>query len=365
MESSAIRPGGLNRYFDDLADELERMGVTVQRIRYCSEVSGPDAMKSGLLRRLFFYLQAGFKDTSDVVDSHFALYGLAFMAGKFLHNPFASARVITHFQGPWFAESVLATGRRRLANNVKYLVEKIAYRRSDVFVVLSREFEKTLIHTFGIEPERVCIIPPGVDTEKFSPPPDGIVRSQGESRDGTATICAVRRLDHRMGLDIAVRAVALLDQRVELKIAGDGRERDALRALADQIGVAERVHLLGRLKDHEIVDLYRSSTCSVVPTRALEGYGLVVLESLGCGTPVIASRTGGLIDALEEFDETLLVEPESPAALANRIEDLLAGQRPTLDSCRQRALAQTWHAIARRHIESAYGLADSVNVRDL
>jgi glycosyltransferase involved in cell wall biosynthesis len=136
-----------------------------------------------------------------------------------------------------------------------------------------------------------------------------------------------------------------------LVIGGEGPERAALERRASDLRLGDTVRFTGRLDDGALVDLYRAADVSVVPSVALEGFGLVVLEALACGTPVLASDVGGLAEALAGLDPTLIVPTAQPAALAERLTRALEEPSSLPDAQRCRSYAETfsWPSSARCH----------------
>ncbi|TKX83975.1 glycosyltransferase family 1 protein, partial [Halorubrum sp. SS5] len=121
-------------------------------------------------------------------------------------------------------------------------------------------------------------------------------------------------LGPRKGVDLAIESFAALDRPdVELLIAGTGRHEDRLRNLASELGVSNRVRFLGFVPDDELPALYASSDLFVL-LSSYEGYGLVLLESMACGTPVVASRAGGI---------TTVVDGKSGALVSREIGDII------------------------------------------
>src|SRR5204863_2782372 len=145
-------------------------------------------------------------------------------------------------------------------------------------------------------------------------PPDAV----GPDR---RVLLAVSRLIRQKGLDVAVRALPLLPQDTVLVVLGEGPERDALERLADELGVSERVFLLGRVPD--VAAWLRRAALLVHPVR-WEGFGLAVLEAMVAGVPVVASRVSSLPELVADGETGVLVEPDDPAALAAGIERVLA-----------------------------------------
>ena len=161
-----------------------------------------------------------------------------------------------------------------------------------------------------------------------------------------------------MGLDVLLDAWAEVlrttDGAAELLVVGDGPQRDQLLARADQrADLAGHVRFLGRVDDATLVSAYRAADVSIVPSVSLEGFGLVVLESLACGTPVIASDAGGLPEVLRPLREDLVVPAGDRGALARRIGAAIEGSLPLPDptTCRDYADTFGWPSVSRRHVE--------------
>ncbi len=133
----------------------------------------------------------------------------------------------------------------------------------------------------------------------------------------------VGRLASNKGLlDLAeaFAAVGTTDRSARLVVVGeDGGQRTALESRAKALGIAERVHLIGHVEDDSSLSAaYREARLTVLPSE-YEAFGLVLLESLAAGTPVVASRVGGIPEFVEDGKAGLLVPPKSPAALADAI----------------------------------------------
>jgi glycosyltransferase involved in cell wall biosynthesis len=158
----------------------------------------------------------------------------------------------------------------------------------------------------------------GVDTDLFSPAED-------RSAPWTWRVLHVGRLDPRKGIETAVRSLAVLPAQATLEILGrgDDRYRDRLVDVARNLGVADRVSF-GSVGRAELVDRYRRADVVVFPAEWEEPFGLVPLEAMACGTPVVASGTGGSGEFLDGDKNCLLVPPANPEALASAIRRLAA-----------------------------------------
>jgi glycosyltransferase involved in cell wall biosynthesis len=278
----------------------------------------------------------------DVVHSHFALYGV----GPLWHPALARARHVTQFQGPWAAESRVE-GEAVANVLVKHMIERLAYRRSDALIVLSEGFREILVRDYKVPRERVRVIPAAVDLQRFHPPRDrqALRRSLGYG-DGPA-LFAMRRLVRRMGLEVlldAFQQVHAAHPTATLRLAGTGPLAGELEARAASLGLGEAVQWLGRVSDEDLVRHYQAADWTIVPTVALEGFGLITVESLACGTPVVGTAEGGTAEILRPFSPRLLVPPGEPAALAGKLLAVLSGQEPRPDASACRAYAERHYA---------------------
>ena len=209
-----------------------------------------------------------------------------------------------------------------------------------------------------MSPWDVHVLPPGVDTEKFAPGDRLAARAALGLSHGAFVALSVRRLVPRMGLDVLLEAWATVDpsadQEAILCIVGEGPERSHLEALGHELGIAGVVRFVGGIDDEALVRYYQAADVSLVPSIALEGYGLVVLESLAAGTPVVASAVDGLSEALDGLAPDLLVAPGDSAALGKRLRAAITGELPlqTPEVCRRYAENFSWVEVARRHREA-------------
>lgn len=182
----------------------------------------------------------------------------------------------------------------------------------------------------------VSTVPNGVDLTEAGGPAPGATSDQDDAGpaaahrgDGAPVVLAVGRLQRVKGFDLLVRAFAeaaattLIADDVRLRIGGDGPEEGALRALADELGVGDRVDLPGRLDRRQVVAEMARATVVVVPSRA-ESFGITVLEAWRAGAPVVATTRGGPPEFVTDGGTGLLVDPTDTRALAAALGRLLA-----------------------------------------
>lgn len=335
------RPGGLNRYFTSLYEALRaRPGLDVTATAFGIPSRGGSSWGSpsgSLPLRTAKSIIRERPQAGAVVDRHFAAYG----PGKPFVRPDRRPLVV-HFQGPWFAES-LEAGAGRLSVRVKHAIEQRRYARADRAVVLSSAFAEILTNEFSYDASRVRVIPPGVNLSRFT---------ASMSRSDEPMVLCVRRLERRMGIDVLLKAwtsVVQSNPEVTLTVVGTGSEESTLRELAGRLGVADSVRFAGRAGDDELAALYSAAWFTVVPTTALEGFGLIALESLASGKSPIVTRCGGLPDSVVGLDPSLIVEPGDAEQLAERINRALEGHLPTAEQARAHAETFSWTRVAAEH----------------
>jgi glycosyltransferase involved in cell wall biosynthesis len=138
-------------------------------------------------------------------------------------------------------------------------------------------------------------------------------------------LLCVGRFDLCKGQDTLVRAAQLVKKvvpDVQVEFVGDGPRRTSCMRLACDLGVSENCHFAGRMPHDEVLKRIGAATATIVPSRA-EAFGLVNIESMAMGTPIVASAVGGIIELFEDGEEGFLVPPDEPVILADRITRLL------------------------------------------
>lgn len=192
------------------------------------------------------------------------------------------------------------------------------------------------------------VTPFGVDCRRFSP---------GEGRDARhLTIGTVKTLAPKYGIDLLVRAFAYLlgdarlaeidrQQPLRLLLVGGGPEGDALRALADELGVAARVEFAGQVPHDDVPHWLRRLDIYVAASRSdSESFGVAAVEASACGVPVVVSNAGGLPEVVDHGVTGLVVPRDDPQALARALSTLL------LDPARR----ATFGAAGRSHVLQRY-----------
>jgi glycogen synthase len=233
-------------------------------------------------------------------------------------------------------------------------MEGLGLLYADCVMVNSRAVAAELAKR-GLPIRALNVVPNGVDLVRFSAA--GPVPASG-------TILLVGRLAAQKGVDVALRALAAVLGRcpeARLVVAGDGDQALYLRRTARYLGIASHVEFAGWQTGDALVALYQQANVVVVPSR-YEPFGLVALEAMACGRPVVASQVGGLAEVVVDSETGYLVPPGDDLRLAQRIVRLLLddGTATRLGrAARQRAESYSWDLIAAR-TERIYGqIADA------
>jgi glycosyltransferase involved in cell wall biosynthesis len=196
-------------------------------------------------------------------------------------------------------------------------VERGLARLADRVVAISDSLRRFTVERVGVPAAKVETIHYGLD----EPPPAWGTNPRDDVPPGTRVVLSVSRLTQQKGIDIAVRALASLPADVVLVVLGEGPERTALEQLARELGVEQRVFLLGRVPD--VAAWHRRASVYVQPAR-WEGFGLAVLEAMVSGLPVVATSVSSLPELVADGDTGILVPVDDAAALARAIERALA-----------------------------------------
>ena len=259
----------------------------------------------------------------DVVHAHFWM------------SAWAAARAVRRFSLPLVVTfHALGSVKRRYQGPAdtsplnRIRVEVAVAAAADRIVATATEEVRELA-LLGVPSRKVSVVPCGVDLEHFTPAPTRSVSPSVPQRSCRYRLLSVGRLVPRKGYEIIIEALTWLPE-TELLIAGgagsgDTRpepEHDRLAAVAERLGVADRVRLIRQIARADLPALLRSADL-VVCSPWYEPFGIVPLEAMACGVPVVASAVGGMLDTVVDGVTGTLVTPRDPVALAEVIGPLL------------------------------------------
>ena len=325
----------------------EQAGVMIRRLRPWLQV-GNAPLLPGLLGAL---------RGVDVIHLHYPFFGgeLTTLAAIRTGAPL----VITYHQ------DVLLPGvRGGVAWLLRQTVGRWTLRHAARVLFTSHDYGEASYarRLLGGRAARIDALPNGVDAQHFTPgQPDPALRPQLQLGPADQVVLLVAGLDHAhafKGVAVLLAAIAQLPPTVHAVLVGDGDLRPSYQSAADVLGIAGRVHFAGRVSDAALTDYYRLADVAVLPSTSMgEAFGLVLLESLACGTPVVASRLPGVRTVVDHERTGLLVPPGDAAALAVALAALLAdpARRAAMGAAGQVAVTEryTWPHIAAQ-LETIY-----------
>jgi glycosyltransferase involved in cell wall biosynthesis len=241
--------------------------------------------------------------------------------------------------------------------------KKIVADACDHLTVVSRSMRGDLMK-LGVEPSKVSVIPMGVDLRyRFVPPS---VPSRAES------LLFVGRLVEKKGLRYLLEAMPEILKRLPqayLTVVGDGPSRLDLEKLASDLGLRERVRFLGALKNEELPAVYQRAGIVVFPSMISddgdqEGFGLVLVEALGCGCAAVVTDLPAMMDIVEDGKTAIVVRQKNPGEIAVAVIRLLAypelrsaivrnGRRHVLESFDWRVIVPSYRAVLDKAIKAA------------
>ena len=253
-------------------------------------------------------------------------------------------------------------------------VEAEIAQQADLLIASTADESAELVRTYGAVPERVFVVPPGVDLSVFQP----VDRDEARRKIGYGPgrlLLFVGRLERLKGVEVAIRALALLRDRnhddVRLLILGedskdgDEGEKDRLKVVAADVGVRDRVDFLGSVAHHELPYFYSAADVCVMPSYS-ESFGLVGLEAQASGRPVVGSDVSGLRSVIRDQVSGYLIAGHDPAEYAERIGRLLEDPELAQQMGRRgRLLAQrySWTRTADRLRELFEDVAERAQIR--
>jgi D-inositol-3-phosphate glycosyltransferase len=259
--------------------------------------------------------------TYDVVHSHYWLSGWSgVLLGDHLEVPLA---ISFHTLGR-VKEATRTPGEPR-ESLVRIAAETEVVARAQCMVASTPADAADLIEHYQASPERICVSPPGVDHTVFTPGDRSAARVAFGLDDGPV-VGFVGRIQALKGVDVAIRAVARIAGCRLLVVGGpsgpDGEtEFESLRRLAEDLAPG-RVVFHGPMEHAQVVDAYRACDAIVVPSHS-ESFGLVALEAMATGIPVVASRVGGLPYVVVDGASGYLVPGHDPDHYADALESIL------------------------------------------
>lgn len=368
------KTGGMNVYVRQLARELASQGCQVDVFTRTHNLNEPRIVPISDNARVI-HLEAG---STDVPLNDLYRYTAAFAESvtrfqqdegieyTLLHSHYwlsgvAAMELSRRWGAPHIAtfHTLARTKQRARAGEQeterRALAEQQVIETADA-LLLSTDIERADIRKlYGTDGAHIEVIAPGVDLSLFQPIDAGLARKKLGLPNGR-TILYVGRIEPLKGLDILLRAVALLNAAADtnLLIVGGNLEEDAelerLKTLACNLNISDIVTFTGSVNQEELPAYYSAADVFVLPSW-YESFGLAALEAMSCSTPVVVSRVGGLKTFVEHGETGYLVSWRCPEAFARSLETLLENpllRRAMGAAARDRAMGMSWAGMARK-----------------
>lgn len=392
--------GGMNVYVRDLARELGRQGFQLdvftrsqdehqphvkEDLGYGNRVihipAGPEVpLPKDILYQHVPEFVGGVREyaraqglTYDILHSHYWLSGVAARSLRVAWN----APLVQMFHTLGHMKNRIAQSPAEQESGLRIAEETQLLKEADQVIAATPAELAQMQWLYRVDGQNVAIIPPGVDVHHFYP------RSMAEAKARIGVppemqmLLFVGRIEPLKGLETLFRAVALLRargvcdcQKMCLSIIGGdpsdtpvvrNTEMERLKALREELGIADLVTFLGAQDQDALPDYYAASEAVIMPSH-YESFGMVALEAMACGTPVIASEVGGLAFLIKDGETGFHVPDRDPEALAERICEVITNSLLRAEmggNAAHYAQEYAWDVIARQLV----GVYEKVNVR--
>lgn len=380
--------GGMNVYVRAVAEQLARLGTRVDVFARRDAPDAPEVIEFAPGARLV-HIAAGPPAVIDknelatltddfaagveafaareavafeLVHSH---YWLSVLAGERLARTWAIPHLAMFHT---LAEVKLRARASEHESPARLDAERRLVHAVDRIVAATEHERRLLRQIYRVPPTRVEVIPLGVDLERFQPRDRATARRALGIGTYERILLAIGRIQPLKGLDILIRALADMTDRTGVRllvIGGDDRaqpEIARLRATADEVGVADAVVFVGPVPHGELPVYYNAADLVVVPSF-YESFGLVAVEAMASGVPVVASRVGGLASTVADGRTGYLIPWRCPEPFAEKIELLLRNEplRLALGAAGvERMQAYSWRSVAER-LRTLYAEAVAVH----
>ncbi len=335
----------------DVANRIETIGPNVRVIHL--RAGEPDAPMGELYTHLPEFLDQlnVFREEQgmeyDVVHSH---YWLSSWVGRELSQAIDAPHVVTfHTLGLIKMQSRAG----EVEQTERPVVEAEVMASADRIIAFSAHERDAMARLYGADANKVSLVPCGVDLSVFRPLDQASVRDR-LGLNGEKIILYVGRIEPLKGLDLLVETAAQIDigESVRMIVVGadanGGVELDRVKQLAKERDLEDQIDFVGQVDHTELPLYYNAADVCVVPSY-YESFGLVALESMACGTPVVATRVGGLPTIIDHGRTGYLKSWRCPEAFANSLEMIMSSdglQQSMGEAARKRAEGMGWDNVA-------------------
>ena len=372
------KAGGMNVYVRELARHLGSLGIKVDMFTRCHvRTHGPNGHQDGIvdlgsnvrlvhlkggppgerLDALYSHLPAFLEDLHRfageqgigyrTIHSHYWLSG---WVGRRAADSWNVPHVIT-FHTLAAIKMQARAGERETPLRSREEKELIASSR--LIIVSSPHEKEAMVRLYGAPEHRIEVVPCGVDLSLFRPLDIGEARKK-LGLNGEKVIVYVGRIEPIKGLELLFHSAAIMEVKDSMKVLviGGGTAHEAqverLKGLVEELGIDHITEFVGPV-DHRLLPLYYNAADVCVVPSFYESFGLAALEALACGTPVVASRVGGLATVVQHGRNGYLLSWRCPEPFADSLEVILSSrglQKSMSLAARERAEGMGWSMVA-------------------
>lgn len=388
------KTGGMNVYIREFSRELARRGILVDiftrattpdqpliettlgpNVRVINIVAGPP--RHIPVDEVEHYLPdfaQGVQQFAQQADQRYRLiyshYWLSGLVAERLRTVWGPLPIVQMFHTLGHLKNQVAQSPSDQASPARLAGERRVMRLADRLIAATHTERNQMIDFYGADPEKIVIIPPGVDLQRFQSMAKAQARAKVDLPAEHTNILFTGRIEPLKGIDTLLRATALLRHQHPALMAGakvtiiggdpTAAPRDAelarLYHLQCTLQLCDLVDFVGAKEQADLVHYFAAADLVVMPSD-YESFGMVALEAMATGTPVIASAVGGLVHLVQDGETGLTVPPRDPAALAERIYELVSNPelRARLGTQASAAARQyDWSCIVERMLAEVY-----------
>lgn len=367
--------GGMNLYIKRLSQELSKLGVEVDIFTRRHDDDEPEIIRIDAKTRLI-HIDAGDHEDIPKIDIYNYMDEFSSNLIDFIkHDGIIYDLLHSHYWLSALAAEQLKVGlgipdvitfhtlgeveNRALENEeepeLRIKEEKRAVATADRIIAFTQEEKDNLVSIYSSQPQKIKIIPGGVDLNLFRPLDKQQAKRELDLLDYSKVLLFAGRIQPIKGLDVLLHTLTYLPNGRSIRLlvvggsAGKANELVRLNSLVNELGINSRVAFMGPIEHERMPLFYNAADVCVVPSYH-ESFGLVAMESLATGTPVVASRVGGLTTIVRDGENGYLVDEQSPEAFALHLCLLLSEdelRQSMAKAARPSVMKYDWSLITR------------------